>query len=1201
MTSSTSLRLALLLWVSGVTTVGVLPAYGLPRGGSVVSGEASIETVNPNQLDIHQASDQAILHWESFSITPDGQVNFHQPSATSSTLNRVTGSTPSDIAGRITAQGTVILVNPNGILLTPTAQVDVGSLVLSTLDIQDQDFLEGRYRFEASVGDVPAGLENHGNITVSEGGLAAFIAPHIVNRGVIAARLGTVAMASGQGVTLDFVGNGFLQIQVDPLLAEKLRDIYGNPLSALISQSGDILAEGGQVILSAAMVEQLTNTILGMDGVIQGNRVENQDGRIVLRGDGPGGVNIAGQVEVDGGQLEVSARELTIESEIGTPQGSGTGTADMDVALELGHETEAGRLTIREEGFLRVRELAIRSPYQEPDEASVVIDNARADGLHGETLSLNTGLALENFGFNPSSRVNVNAGGSIQQGINAVTSGGFVAVAPGLFREGRTIAVNQSVTIAGAGDGTNPANSTIISGENAYAVFDVTGNSRVRFDGLRIQAGAAGLGGGGMRIGNAAGGQITNSVFQGNSAGEGGAIENFGNLTLQNVLLSNNRAFVGGGIANHGNLTIRNSRISANTASFSGGGIANITGGTATIINTNISNNTASGISDNNVSIGEGGGIANRGNLTLERSTVSGNTARISGGGLANVPNPPNNRDQFNSTILNSTISSNVADYGGGIANARTLRIINSTIANNQANQCCGGIVNVARQPSVADEADISLTNVLVTGNSAPQGNADEIGNVGTLRFLGGNLIGASGNPGLVQSVQGLGFNPGITIGSFITAAVPTNQIITGLGNFGGVTQTHNLVAGSPAINAGVDSRNLGAATDQRGAPRPVGGAFDIGAVEFGSTPPPIPQPPAAPTPPPPPPSPDTPSDTPPTSDDETPQNPGNSPGPTDPVPPNLDPQPIPSPPRRQPPLRDWKNWQGIGRPDRNTDRYQEVTHDGDTFSVGIAPYDVSGGSVNLLERPIEPSRQTTFYTHGWNNDHNSPGARDFAQNMLNARGPNGAVDQAVMVDWGAGAKTGDGFLKELGLAAARIPSVAEALALRILESGLRPEEVDLVGHSLGAYVSVEAAVILWRRYGFAVNSLTLLDPANVASADPRYTPPPLADLSQTTSTLSIYHTTRRIDPLPDPVGNPTNNEVYARTAKRSIALSSIARPSDGHGYPVTFYGRLLAGSEAGAINNVRQEGKPFNEVFGGNAGFRPWDSDLNHVFVRWP
>jgi filamentous hemagglutinin family protein len=64
-------------------------------------------------------------------------VNFQQPSSTSTTLNRVTGSTPSSIAGRLTANGQVFLINPHGIAFLPAARVDVAGLVASTLNIQE--------------------------------------------------------------------------------------------------------------------------------------------------------------------------------------------------------------------------------------------------------------------------------------------------------------------------------------------------------------------------------------------------------------------------------------------------------------------------------------------------------------------------------------------------------------------------------------------------------------------------------------------------------------------------------------------------------------------------------------------------------------------------------------------------------------------------------------------------------------------------------------------------------------------------------------------------------------------------------------------------------------------------------------------------------------------------------------------------------
>ena len=244
---------------------------------------------------------------------------------------------------------------------------------------------------------------------------------------------------------------------------------------------------------------------------------------------------------------------------------------------------------------------------------------------------------------------------------------------------------------------------------------------------------------------------------------------------------------------------------------------------------------------------------------------MSGNTASLTGGGIANVSNSPGNQDEFITNIRNSTISGNTAQFGGGIGNARNMTIAGSTVANNRSTDFGGGIVNVGRDIASLNEADITLTNVLLSGNSSDQ-NGPEIGSLGILRFQGGNLVGASGNAGLTQNFEGI-LAQGTVIGSFITPTVPVNQIITGLGDFGGITRTHNLVQGSPAINAGI---NTGLDTDQRGAPHPVGGAFDIGAVEFGSTAPPIPLPPAAPTPPPPSPV------TPPTSGGGTPQTPSN-------------------------------------------------------------------------------------------------------------------------------------------------------------------------------------------------------------------------------------------------------------------------------------------------------------------------------------
>src|ERR1700753_1689004 len=90
-------------------------AWALPQNGSVAGGSATIAQTG-SHLDINQSSTNAVIDWQSFSIAGGESVGFHQPSATALAVNRVTGVDPSVIAGSMTANGRVVLVNPNGVL-----------------------------------------------------------------------------------------------------------------------------------------------------------------------------------------------------------------------------------------------------------------------------------------------------------------------------------------------------------------------------------------------------------------------------------------------------------------------------------------------------------------------------------------------------------------------------------------------------------------------------------------------------------------------------------------------------------------------------------------------------------------------------------------------------------------------------------------------------------------------------------------------------------------------------------------------------------------------------------------------------------------------------------------------------------------------------------------------------------------------------
>jgi len=137
---SRRLRFGLLL-CTAISPVGVF-AQQLPLGGVVTAGSATI-SASEGSMVVNQSSNNAILNWQDFSIGAGNAVTFRQPDQTSTTLNRVNGSLPSQIDGSLSANGSVFLINPNGVIIGPGGTVRTGSFLASSLDVSDKDFLQG--------------------------------------------------------------------------------------------------------------------------------------------------------------------------------------------------------------------------------------------------------------------------------------------------------------------------------------------------------------------------------------------------------------------------------------------------------------------------------------------------------------------------------------------------------------------------------------------------------------------------------------------------------------------------------------------------------------------------------------------------------------------------------------------------------------------------------------------------------------------------------------------------------------------------------------------------------------------------------------------------------------------------------------------------------------------------------------------------
>ena len=283
------------------------PANALPTGGQVAAGSASI-TQSTNRMDINQSTQKAVLNWQSFNIGADAQVNFAQPSASAVALNRVLSSDPSAIYGKLSANGQVFLVNPNGVLFGAGARIDVGGLVATTHKIALADFMAGNVKFERS--GSTAGVLNEGELKAALGGYIALLAPEVRNQGIIVAQAGTVALASGEAITLHIEGGNTLAgITVTP-----------SQISALVENKTMVLAPGGLIILSAQAANKLQGGLIKNSGTLDASSLVSRGGRILLdaseRIEHTGSITAAGSATHAGGSVEITAPQVELKGSV---------------------------------------------------------------------------------------------------------------------------------------------------------------------------------------------------------------------------------------------------------------------------------------------------------------------------------------------------------------------------------------------------------------------------------------------------------------------------------------------------------------------------------------------------------------------------------------------------------------------------------------------------------------------------------------------------------------------------------------------------------------------------------------------------------------------------------------------------------------------------------------------------------------------
>lgn len=320
------------------------PVDALPSGGQVSAGQAAIHQSGANMV-IRQGSDRAAINWQTFNVGQNAHVQFQQPGASSVTLNRVMSSDPSQIFGRISANGQVILTNPSGVYFGRSAKVDVGGLVATTHQISDDDFMAGNNRYERK--DSTGSVINEGELKAALGGYIALLAPEVRNQGAIIAQMGTVALAAGEAIDLHFDSNNRLtSIRVEPA-----------QIQTLVDNRHAVEAPGGLVIISAQSMDRLVGGVVKNSGRIEATGLQQQGGRIILSASTK--VENTGLVSADAtdgptpaesgpaGEIEIAAPEVV---NAGTISASGVGKyAGGKVRIEAARVEQKAQGSVRAE------------------------------------------------------------------------------------------------------------------------------------------------------------------------------------------------------------------------------------------------------------------------------------------------------------------------------------------------------------------------------------------------------------------------------------------------------------------------------------------------------------------------------------------------------------------------------------------------------------------------------------------------------------------------------------------------------------------------------------------------------------------------------------------------------------------------------------------------------------------------------------
>ncbi len=799
-----------------------LPADTTPQGGVVVGGSATI-TQGAGSTTIDQSSQRTAINWQSFNVGSAASVQFNQPSSTAIALNRVVTSEPSVIAGKINANGQIVLVNQSGVVFTKGSQVNAESIVVSTANVATKDFMAGKLVFSGTP-KPGAKIVNDGQLTAGEAGLVGLVAPQVANNGVITARLGQVVLAGARAFTLDLYGDRLVSLDVTQ--AVRAVDVGGKLVPALVTNSGLILADGGKVTLTAQDADALVTQLINAGGTIRANTVGANTGTISIQGVG-GDIQIAGNLLAQGTQAG---------SKGGAVEALTTGTVSVAPGAVINASGDAGGGVVALGTDLQ-RAMTGATDTAAPRAAAVVVAagaTVKADATgkgNGGTVTLLSAQATHFAGaISAQGGPQGGNGGMVEISSDGVISLGGTVIdtaldgqAGEILLDPQTLIISTSGTSSGQTSYVDPASLVSLTGSivlSATKLVDVAsavnltaasaltlssggdvtiGASIDTVGSLEIDASGTILVGGGLTAGNIAlldpgtktfidiGAPVVGSSLVEVESG-GGISETAGGVIATASLVS--------GTANSGNDLLDGANSVTALGAFTLGG------GTLSLADAG-SLNVAGVVSAADAIFEAGGGITevtggllNVGTLSSGGTTIGGDVQLMNGNGIGTLGN----------MALSGTHVLAVADAGSlnvaGVVHAATVTLSAATLGLTGSVIAADGLALEAGAGGVTEASGGLLTVGTLSsggttiGGAVSLGSANDIGTLGAFAAAGDILLhdsGALAIAGLVQTPGLLTLEDGGAVSELSGGLLNVGTLGSGGTTIGGDVQLTNF------------------------------------------------------------------------------------------------------------------------------------------------------------------------------------------------------------------------------------------------------------------------------------------------------------------------------------------------------------------------------------------------------------------------